>query len=389
MSKHIDRNAAWEGSARGGARSAGRRRRTFWRAALASGIGAAGLVTAALPASVALAAPPSFPAAASEVQVPGSTLGLVLEGVTCLSGGDCTAVGASVGAPGASDRSLPVVAAQAAHGWAASTVPLPHEAGSGPAGGLASVSCVVRGACYAVGEYADASSILPLVESDAADGLWQPLAEPPLPSSSASSAPLDGVSCTPDGACLAVGSITTSSRTQAMAGFLTGSAARAGLQLVPAPAGAASGNPNAVLTSVSCVARSCVAVGYYTDAAGTTVPMAVSESNGRFGKAEELAYPPNGGGDLFAVSCAAAGACTAVGYALTAAGGRKEPLYLVDAGGTWQGAQSLPLPSTAGRDAAGTLEGISCAASGTCVIVGSYGTDKQQLAMYAEEDGGS
>jgi hypothetical protein len=125
---------------------------------------------------------------------------------------------------------------------------------------------------------------------------------------------------------------------------------------------------NDVLSAVSCPSRNaCEAVGYWVDASGGLAPAAAAW-NGRNWVSQAVPSPVGAGdADLWAVSCAAADSCEALGGATSTGGSLEEAFAERWDGKTWA-AQSIPLPSKAQY---GTLDGVSCVGS-TCEAVGSY-----------------
>lgn len=134
------------------------------------------------------------------------------------------------------------------------------------------------------------------------------------------------------------------------------------LKAVPKPPGSASGE----LYAVSCSAASaCTAVGDYTDAAGVVLPLA-ERWNGHKWVVEATADPSGATGSYFdAVSCPSASACTAVGYYVNGSG------LDVTMAEAWNGTRWV-LQAVHERTGTTTafLEGVSCRSAAMCVAVG-------------------
>lgn len=168
----------------------------------------------------------------------------VLSGVSCQAAASCVAVGTAAG------PQQHFAIAETSNGATWQPQPMPRPTPQGPyATSLTSVSCTSPSACTAVG--ADGAS--PLAASW--DGTHWTLETPTAPAG-ATATMLRSVTCQPGGDCIAVGSATSSSGTTAVAELTNGSTWS--LETVPTPAG----THTPILRSVSCLAaNSCAAVG--------------------------------------------------------------------------------------------------------------------------------
>ncbi len=128
-------------------------------------------------------------------------------------------------------------------------------------------------------------------------------------------------------------------------------------------------------TALSCGAvGDCAAGGYYTDAASHRQPFVVDETDGTWGSAVEvpgLAALTHGDGQLVAISCAAAGDCTAGGN-LTDASAHDQAFVVTETDGVW--GTTADVPGLAALDDGGDawLVAVSCAFPGDCSAAGSY-----------------
>lgn len=141
------------------------------------------------------------------------------------------------------------------------------------------------------------------------------------------------------------------------------------------PADGAS-NPQAVLNSVSCsAAGACSAVGFYFGQDGDRQGLLSTESAGLWAPGTEVTPPGDADAnpqvDVYAVSCASAGNCTAVGT-YDDSSGHAQGLLLTESGGVWSAATKAALPSGAASDPAAALDAVSCASAGDCTAVGTY-----------------
>ena len=204
-----------------------------------------------------------------------------LYGVSCTSSGDCEAVGSynNISAP---PTTLAMAATETSGTWGqAVAVTAPAGAyGSPPQSALDGLSCISAGDCQAVGTYPTSSNNDLAMEATETDGTWSQAVEVSSPAD-ADTPPyvvLSHLSCTSAGNCQAVGWYTDSSGdTQAMEATETGGTWSQATK-VTAPADAAT-NPSAILRGISCTsAGNCGAVGSYTDSSGDTQAMAASEN---------------------------------------------------------------------------------------------------------------
>jgi len=315
-----------------------------------------------------------------------------LNGVSCVAVGNCVAVGLYFDNTTPRQNEYGLIEVLAGGTWtplAAPTSGLSPAQGTGPAvAALDSVSCSSAASCVATGTYTDGSGdIQGLIETLSA-GTWTAQAAPVgglSPADVASSnggVQLQSVSCPADGTCVAVGGYSASGGRQGLietlsTGTWTPTAAPlSGLN--PAPLVDAAG-VLAGLAGVSCpVVGTCVAVGDYEDAAGTQPGLIETLTGGTWAAANS---PTTGlgsissGVDLDAVSCAAAGGCTAVG-GFTTSTATSQMAAVTLAGGTWT---ATPVSSGAlSLDPAPSLSGLSCPAVGSCVADGGYTDSSDQ-----------
>jgi hypothetical protein len=260
---------------------------------------------------------------------------------------------------------------------------------------LSSVACPAAGACVAVGSYQTVGGEPVGLLLTQSAGAWNKSVTAKLPGG-ASSYPdvnLASVSCASTGNCAAVGN------------YVDGSYNQQGLLInyrkgvwhpgvrVAVPAGAAV-NPLLTLNAISCAAAGyCTAVGSYTNTAGNPVAFAISEDNWIWGAAQTL-VPPTGtataaSSSLAAVSCTAVGDCTAAGW-YTDSSGAIQGLLATQNGGQWAGGIEAVLPTVAAAQPNVTLSSVACSAPGTCAVVGDYddAESNQQGLLLSQNDGG-
>jgi hypothetical protein len=234
-----------------------------------------------------------------------------------------------------------------------------------PAGGntvsLKRTSCKSATSCIGVGAYKNGSGVtVALAESWSGVEWTQQTAPSP---SGAKESELEGVSCTSEGACTAVGYYLSSAGVQ-LPLIERWNGEKWTLQEAPVPAGSI----ETALSGVSCAsATSCTAVGTYATVTGKDRSLAEGW-NGTSWSAKE---PPNPAGaawsDLLSVSCTASNACVAVGE--DKVNNNAEP-YAETWNGTVWTLKTVALPPTEGELA--LLEDISCTSSTNCEATGVY-----------------
>ena len=247
-----------------------------------------------------------------------------------------------------------------------------------PNGVLDAVSCASPGTCIAVGGYENrAGAEVPLAQARTSAG-WRILAAATPPGAVFTN--LFGVSCTATDACTAVGYYTDRARhIHPLAEIWTGTSWK--IQPVPSPAG----HPLSGFFAVSCAsARACTAVGAQTDAHGNSTSLA-ERWNGAAWSIQATASPTGSmGSEFLAVSCASATACTAGGANLDGSG-TSVPLAERWNGTSWR-IQVTHAP--AGSIGAG-FAGVSCSSAAVCIAAGSYGSQSGSSVMLAERWNGA
>ena len=208
--------------------------------------------------------------------------------------------------------------------------------------GVSSVSCSSAGNCSAGGNYADSSGLDQAFVVSEVNGTWRQAEEVP-------------------------GTATLNTGALAVA---TDPATRDG----------------AGTSSVSCGSSgNCAAAGYYTDSSGHVQAFLVSEVNGTWQQAKQVAgLPDNGYDEIKSVSCASAGNCSAGGlYRDNFPHANENQAFVVsEVNGTWQQAEEVPGAAALNhvpRLLGGTeINSVSCASAGNCSAGGDY-TDSSSL----------
>jgi uncharacterized protein CbrC (UPF0167 family) len=312
-------------------------------------------------------------------EVPGTAAlnvggGAQVYSVSCASAGNCSAAGQYTDRSGGSQA---FVVGEANGTWrTAREVPGTAALNKGGSAAIYSLSCASAGDCSAGGWYAESSGARQALVVTETNGTWGPAEEVPGTAAlnKGGEAQVYSVSCASAGDCSAGGQYTDGSgRYQAfVAGETNGTWGRA--EEVPGTA-ALNTHGDAQLSSVSCAsAGNCSAVGSYLDASGSEVFVA-GETNGTLGRAEEVpgtaALNKDGFAAFTEVSCAAAGDCSAGGYYADSSG--QTQLFVVgETNGAWGKAEEVPGTAPLGGNPLEPGLAVSCASAGNCSAGGQY-----------------
>lgn len=291
---------------------------------------------------------------------------------------------------------IATAAAQAAPDWGTGLRPvLPGDAAANPAVRLTSVSCPSAGNCAAVGLYKDVAGHTQGLLLDETNGLWATGLKAQLPAGVAAdpNVLLRSVSCGAPGDCGAVGTyIDGTGHRQGLLLHEAGGVWAAGQKLDP-PSGASPSDPGVDVFSVSCAGPGeCTAVGIYNDTSAYGQGLVVTETGGVWASASRAAPPPgtsaaNPAMLLRSVSCTDAADCAAVGsYKDNQM--HTQGVLLSESGGGWTSSPAA-LPAGAGTDPKVALEWVSCSAPGGCGAVGAYadGAGHTQGLLLTEKNG--
>jgi outer membrane protein OmpA-like peptidoglycan-associated protein len=311
----------------------------------------------------------------------------LLDAVSCPSAKSCVAVGYYANSFAGSTHQQALLEVQTAGSWSAVAAPLPAGASTSPQNAFDSVSCVSVGNCVAVGTYLDSGGNQEALLVVDTGGTWSNV-NAPLPSDAVTSSQdntLDAVTCTSPVDCVAVGSYVNTSPTSTCTNkdCLQGlvdveSSGTWAAVIAPLPPNATSSpqNGNSIAT-VTCTSTSnCVAAGSYVDTGANNDPLLLVETSSTWAAVVaplpgDASVDPNT--DSFAsVTCVSQGNCVAVGQYDNA---QQDPEGLIDTetSGSWS-STTAPVPGdadTAMPDVA--LASVSCTTLTSCVTVGSYG----------------
>jgi LPXTG-motif cell wall-anchored protein len=254
-----------------------------------------------------------------------------------------------------------------------------------------SVSCASAGNCTAVGRFRNASNYREAFTMTSTGGVWGQATPAVFAGGVQFSAPndyLQRVSCSSAGNCTAVGYFkNAASGTEAFTMTSTG-----GVWGQAAPAVFANGvqnsTPNGNLYSVSCAsAGNCTAVGYFKNAAGNREAFTMTSTGGVWGQAVPAVFAngvqssvPND--YLNWVSCASAGYCTAAGR-YKDVNGNTQAFTMTSTGGTW--GQVTPIVFANGVQSASPaayMNSVTCVSAGNCVAVGQFKSSSTYLEAF-------
>jgi len=253
----------------------------------------------------------------------------------------------------------------------------------GSLGEVTSLSCTSLGSCVAGGFYTDAKSGRQAFVVTQAHGDWGPMQNVAGSLNKGESAQVNQVSCGVSPklvsiiTCAAVGYYTASNG-QGQAFTATMANGKWG-RAVQVPGSAAMNKGGfAQLNSVSCpTAGNCSAGGSYAPSKTSTQPFVVTERNGTWGKAAEVPGTAtlNTGKDMSVgmVSCVSPGVCSATGDFRTSK--HSQGVWAASQnGGRWGHADTIPGLSHLAAGGQAEVNGLSCATSGSCGLVGDYFT---------------
>jgi hypothetical protein len=296
--------------------------------------------------------------------------------VSCGSPGNCAAGGNYT-----SGASRAFVVTERGGRWGRA-VEVPGLAALNPNGAarVESVSCVSAGNCAAVGYIRGQGFVV-----SERGGRWGLAVEVPglAALNQGGLARVLSVSCGSPGNCAAGGNYTEKGDEPKQQAFVTVERNGRWGQAVQVPGVALTKRQFYVtVSSVSCTpVGPCTAGGFYLG--GPTGGFVVGEKNGRWSEAIKLPapVPKVNGAEIFSVSCPAPGNCAAGGSYLDH-GFNAYGFVVSEKNGRW--GRTIPVPglaALAGKQSSAQVFSVSCAAPGTCTAVG--GDSDQQVFVTA------
>jgi hypothetical protein len=254
---------------------------------------------------------------------------------------------------------------------------------------VTSVSCGPTGGCAAAGSYKDAHKRHQGFVADELNGTWGKATWVPgtVALNSGGVAATTSVSCPSPGSCAAAGFY---KGRVAQQGFVASQRKGSWGKAVEVPGLAALNNGFASVLSVSCgSAGNCAVSGYYEDKHGHGQGFVASERSGTWQKAISVPGLPtlNAGGTakVRSVSCGTAGNCAAGGSYLNGKG-LQQGFVVSEQNGTWGKAAEVP-GLAALNTGSGQVWSVSCGAAGNCAAGGFYQDRHRNTQGYVASQG--
>lgn len=272
-----------------------------------------------------------------------------LSAISCTATGDCTAGGYvaldeggyfafvvdEVHGTWASAKLIPGYLAMSDQSYAGVTVP------------VASVSCASPGNCTVGGAYRDKKGHQQAYVADEVKGTWKSAEEAPGTSSlnAGNLAQVSSVDCRSAGNCTAGGFYTDKSGKRQAFVVTETNAIWAKAREVPGFATLNVGGAGSVISLSCSAAGDCGAAGTYTDKSGHTQAFVDTQTKGTWRTAEAIpgftTLNAGGAGVVSAISCGSTGNCSA-GGGYTTAHGLLEPFVVTETNGRWGNAEEVP-----------------------------------------------
>ena len=352
------------------------------------------MIAVALPAAALVGVALTLMPATAQAQIQTLLTGdASVDSVACPAAGACVAVGSYQPVDG---EPVGLLLAQSAGIWSKSLAArLPGGASSDPDVNLASVSCGSAENCAAVGNYVNGNYDQQGLLINYRKGVWRPGVRVALPAGTASNpqVTVNAVSCAAAGYCTAVGSYMNTAGNPVAFAISEGNWVWGTAQTVELPSGT-DATESSSLAAISCAAvGNCTAVGWYTDSSGAIQGLLVTQSNGQWAVGAEAALPttpaeqPNV--TLSSVACSAPGSCAVAGD-YDDANSNQQGLLLNQNSGGWSVGVQAPLPGNALGTQAVTLNAVACTGAGYCTAVGQYTASNATFqGVVLTENGGS
>ena len=299
--------------------------------------------------------------------------------IDCRAPGSCTAVGQFLDANG-NHEAMTASMRNGVWGPPLPAVFAPSVASSSPNDAFTSVSCSAPGFCTAVGWFANTAGYQQAMMATQSGGTWGTVTAL-TPASATPNDALVAVSCTGAGDCTAAGSEVRASGAPVAVTVQQVNGRWLAPIPVTLPSAVASASTTSGFTALSCVVTSCVAAGWFVDTNGYHEAMTDTVGLPAQPVTFSTGPSPNPNDGLDAVSCAAVGSCTAVGWFLDAVGSQ-EAMAAQSRHGTFGAVHpaTYALPGTIVAPG-GEFTAVSCPTPGNCVAVGTLVTATGAAAM--------
>jgi hypothetical protein len=261
-----------------------------------------------------------------------------INAVSCGAAGDCAAAGSY---QDRSHHTQAFVVTETAGTWGtAQPVPGLAALNTGGQAELGAVSCAAAGRCTAAGDYADGAGHVFGFTVTLDKGRWgtaEKIRGAAVNAGGLAAPSFGSLSCAPAGRCSLGGSYADRSGRHFQVYAASQKAGRWGTAAPLPGAAALNTGRNASINSLSCgAAGNCSAGGFYTDSTRHWQAFVASQAHGAWGAAQQVpgiaALNAGHGGATYAVSCSAAGHCTAGGFYYTDRSGRHQQAFVVSQG---------------------------------------------------------
>jgi hypothetical protein len=327
-------------------------------------------------------------------KVPGSLVGskdAEVDAVSCPASGDCAAAGFYQNS--ILNEQAFVVSERNGHWSAAKEVPGSGSLNAGNDGGISELDCLSAGNCVATGYYTDSSHHDHVYTVSERNGSWGQASQVPGMTALGvgSYVLIDALSCPSIGGCVLGGQYLDSHEADADEAFLAvekNGHWQAAKQVPGTNELNASGT--ASTSAVSCASvGNCSASGSYEDESGFFQVFVISEQNGRWGTAVELAGSAklNAGGraEVGAESCRSAGDCV-IGGEYGDSQHHEQAFIATEKGGHWSPAQQVPGTGKLNQAGGALVIAVSCSSAGNCGIGGSYAQSKTREEAFVDNE---
>jgi hypothetical protein len=264
------------------------------------------------------------------------------------------------------------------HWGSAHQVPGLGKLNTGHASTVVPVSCSAPGDCVAAGTYLDSTPATQSFLISEHAGTWGTPVPTPKPDPTSTDSSITAVSCSPHGGCVAVGSFDMPGSpgggfiVTRQGGHWGGTMVISGTQIL------------STVSTVSCARDdNCVVGGFILDGPenGQAQPFIMDEVNGAWRSPQT---PPGlsalnaVSGQIISASCTSPGNCAATGTYRESTLGPTQTFVVEESGGMWGPAQALPKSSTL-KETSSFPAAVSCAAPGDCSVAGTYTTDPTRV----------
>jgi len=249
--------------------------------------------------------------------------------IQCTASANCVAIGSYVDAQ---NTTRALVLSEVNGVWAAAkALVLPNNANAYPLASLSEVTCVSAGNCVAIGTYLNSTGATQGMTASESSGVWGRATAMAMPVNAAANPHVffygyAGVSCSSIGNCSAGGQYRD--RSGHYQGFFVNEVAgnwQAATEMA-IPPGALEAGRNGGVVAVSCSSDgNCSAGAAYLDAAGNYQALVVNRVNSLWQTGVMVVLPAGAtnvgtGGGIYGLVCGATGPCTATGSYLDAQG---------------------------------------------------------------------